>query len=85
MIFKNLLLLVVLTWVSFSYAKHPVAQESWGEAEKYRVEKPVKDQKADRTVAGGKTKHKIPASVSPSEEMPASETDSEVRYWQYSE
>ena len=83
---KNLLLLGLLTWVTVSYAKHPVAQESMSEAESYRVEKPVEEQEAQRSVAGSKIKKKKKDfGDEPSRVKPAGEPDSEVRYWQYSE
>ena len=83
---KNLFLLGLLTWVSLSYAKHPVAQESMGDAEAYKVEKAVEEQDAQRSVAGEKIKRKkkVPAGDAPEKE-PMGEPDSEVRYWQYSE
>ncbi|WPU64467.1 hypothetical protein ACJVC5_00705 [Peredibacter sp. HCB2-198] len=83
---KNLILLGLLTWVSFSYAKHPVAQESMGDAESYKVEKAVEEQEAQRSVAGEKIKKqkKVQHGDSPARE-PMGEPGSEVRYWQYSE
>ncbi len=77
---KNLILLVALCWVSLSYAKTPVVQEDMKDVESFKVEKPQTDVK--REVAGGKQKvaPKVEATESDSEE-----TDSEVRYWQYSE
>lgn len=80
MMMKNLILLAVLAWVSFSYAKSTVVQEDLKEGEAYKVEAPVEDVK--REVAGGKFKKK------PVEEKEASQeqgSDSEVQYWQYSE
>ncbi len=84
---KNIFLLGLLTWVSFSYAKHPVAQESMGDAEAYKVEKPEAEQEAQRSVAGSKIKRvKKFQEAAPSKDAPeSSESDSEVRYWQYSE
>ena len=57
---KNLLLLGVLTWVSFSYARSDdfVARDSISEAESYKVEKAVEEQEAQRSVAGSKIKKK---------------------------
>lgn len=80
---KNLILLGLLTWVSFSYAKHPVVQESMGDAESYKVEKPVEENEAQRSVAGARIKKKVHNDSV--EKEPTSESDSEVRYWQYSE
>ncbi len=76
---KNLILLVALTWVSLSYAKTTVVQEDMKDVETYKVEKPQEDVK--REVAGGKQKP-VKRTEAPTEE---SESDSEVRYWQYSE
>jgi hypothetical protein len=83
---KNLFLLGLLTWVSVSYAKgpHHVARESIGEAESFKVEKAVEEQEAKRSVAGSKIKKKKFKNVDP-EKSETSESDSEVRYWQYSE
>lgn len=76
---KNLILLAVaVAWVSSSYAKTPVVQEDMKDVESFKVEKPEQERK--REVAGGKQKP-----VKKSEESSESETDSEVRYWQYSE
>lgn len=78
---KNIILLAALSWVSFTYAKSPVVQENMNDVESFKVEKPEQDLK--REVAGGKFKKKqVERTESPSEE---SESDSEVRYWQYSE
>lgn len=82
---KNLILLGLLTWVSFSYAKHPVAQESMGDAESYKVEKPVEEHEAQRSVAGARIKKQKKVHKESVEREPTSESDSEVRYWQYSE
>lgn len=75
---KNLLLLVALAWVSTSYAK--VVKEDLKDVESFKVEKPTEDVKRD--VAGGKFKQPKVEKTEASEE---SESDSEVRYWQYSE
>jgi hypothetical protein len=84
---KNLCVLGLLTWVSFTYAKHPhhVAHETIGSAEAYKVEKPVEEQEAQRSVAGSKIKRTAPTKGGDGAKSADSETDSEVRYWQYSE
>lgn len=74
---KSLILLAALTWVTFSYAT-PVAQEDMKDVESFKVERPVEERK--REVAGIKKKKEVEKTTT--EE---SETDSEVRYWQYSE
>ena len=85
---KNLILLGLMTWVSFSYARpdYSVSRDTINEAEAYKVEKPVEEQEAGRAVAGAKIKKKKSAvkGDEPAKEE-ISETDSEVRYWQYSE
>lgn len=84
---KNLFLLVLLTWVSIVYARPFVVQESMGEAESFKVEKAVEQQQAQRAVAGDKIKKKRSGQLG-AEEVPKEfkdESDSEVRYWEYSE
>ncbi len=88
--FKNLILLVVLTWVSLSYAKdrdHSIVHDSIADAESYKVEKPSPEQEAQRSLAGSKIKKKkgVVSGDEPKVEEPTSGPDSEVRYWQYSE
>ncbi len=85
---KNLFLLVLLTFVSFTYAKHPVVKESIGDAGNYKVEKPVEEQDAQRSVAGAKIKKNKKKALPGAEESSKSfseDSDSEVRYWEYSE
>lgn len=86
--FKNLILLGLLSWMGFSYARpdYSIARDSMTDAESYKVEKPVEEQEAGRAVAGAKIKKKKSAvkGDEPAKEE-ISETDSEVRYWQYSE
>jgi hypothetical protein len=84
---KNVFLLGLLAWVSVSYARNTdptIAHDSMADAEAYKVEKATPEQEAKRGVAGGKIKkNKSPVKEGHKEEP--SETDSEVRYWQYSE
>lgn len=87
---KNFVLLGLLTWVSFSYAKHPhhdvvMAKESIAEAETYKVEKAAPEQEAQRSVAGSKIKKNKGANTDGAVAELPSDSDSEVRYWQYSE
>lgn len=84
---KNLLLLGLLSWVSFVYARpdYSIVRESMMEAQSYKVEKPVQEQEATRAVAGSKIKKSrtgVQQEEHAKEEQPI---DSEVRYWQYSE
>lgn len=86
---KNLVLLVALTWVTLSYAAEPdhsIVHDSMADAESYKVEKPKHEQEAQRSLAGSKIKKKKGEVVAnePKTEEPKS-SDSEVRYWQYSE
>jgi hypothetical protein len=84
---KNLLVLCLFTWVCFAYAKdHSIAHDSMADAEAFKVEKPTPEQEAKRSLAGSKIKKKK-NQVQTDEgikDMP-SDSDSEVRYWQYSE
>jgi translation initiation factor 2 gamma subunit (eIF-2gamma) len=87
---KNIILLVLLTWISLTYAKQPhhdvVAHETMIEAESYRVEKPAAENEAARGVAGSKIKrNKAEVKSDGAESTKSSDSDSEVRYWQYSE
>lgn len=86
---KNLFLLGLLTWVSFSFAKYPVAQDNITGAESYKVENPHKYQPVKRSLAGSKIKKAKPEEKNDgfqkSGQDTSSEPDSEVRYWQYSE
>lgn len=84
---KNFILLGLLTWVSFSYAKdsdRSIVHDSMEGARAYKLEKAKPEQEATRAVAGGKIKkkNKVVTEEGLKEEEP---TDSEVRYWQYSE
>lgn len=79
---KNLFLLVLFIWVSLSYAKTPVAAETMDDSSTYKMEKPVHEQEAKRSVAGGKIKKRqAPEKVEETKEG----SDSEVRYWQFQE
>ncbi len=78
---KSLILLAALSWVTFSYAT-PVAQENMKDVESFKVEK--SEQEVKREVAGGKFKKKEAPKSDESTESD-SDSDSEVRYWQYSE
>lgn len=85
---KNLFLLGLMTWVTLSYAKGPtVVRESMHEAETFKVEKPSQEQDATRAIAGSKIKKqkKSEQKGDGAPEREPSESDSEVRYWQYSE
>ncbi len=81
---KNIFLLFLLTWVSLSYAKGKVAQESMKDSESYKWDKPVQEQEVQRGVAGGKIKKNRMAPADQKVE-PTEESDSEVRYWKFQE
>lgn len=80
---KNLFLLALLSWVSVSYAKHPIVQETIADAESFKIEKSVEEQEAQRSVAGEKIKKKKVNREEVSKQP--SDSGSDVRYWQYSE
>ncbi len=73
---KNIVFLGLLVWVANSMA-HEVKKPELSEVETYKVEKPVKE-KEGRTLAGEKKKAEWRRDAK-------SESDSEVRYWQYQE
>ncbi|HXH32360.1 MAG TPA: hypothetical protein VNJ01_16285 [Bacteriovoracaceae bacterium] len=80
---KNLFLLVMLSWVSFTYAKPFVAGESIKEAQSFRVEKHTKEPQAKRSLAGSKIKKN--KNNDQGQDTSVEESSSEVRYWEYSE
>ncbi len=80
---KNLILLAVLAWVTSSYAKDTVVRESLKDGDSFKVEKASGEQEVKREVAGGKFKKKVLKDEATDSESEGS--DSEVRYWQYSE
>lgn len=83
---KNLLLLGLLSWVCFAYAEAPKIKKATADYDSYKVESPVEEQEAQRSVAGSKIKKKKQRAAGDGAEVEAtSEPDSEVRYWQYSE
>ncbi len=84
---KNVCLLIVLTWVSFTFAKPGIVKETMDDAESFKVEKAVEEQDAKRSVAGEKIKKdKKSKFQGKAHGQDASEgSDSEVRYWEYSE
>lgn len=83
---KNVILLVFLTWVTVSYASDPVAQETLGDAEAYKVEKPVQEQDAQRSLAGSKMKKKKKdfSGETLKQEAPE-ESETDIKFWKYSE
>jgi hypothetical protein len=85
---KNLFLLAILTWVTTSYGKGPIAKETVDEAQGFKVEAPVMEQDAQRAVAGDPIKKKVKKQRHQRANQYqnfSEEFDSEVRYWEYSE
>lgn len=79
---KNLFFLAVLVWAANSMAKAPVVhQETVTDSDHFKVEKPVQE-KEGRFVAGEKKKKQQPETTGRSLQT---DSDSEVRYWQYQE
>jgi hypothetical protein len=81
---KNLFFLGLLTWVSISYAKHPVIHESMDDAEAFKIDHAVEEQDAQRSVAGEKIK-KSKSRPAAKDDSSNYDPDSGVRYWEYSE
>jgi anionic cell wall polymer biosynthesis LytR-Cps2A-Psr (LCP) family protein len=83
---KNLILLAFLTWVTVAYAAGPVAQETLHDAESYKVEKPVQEQDAQRSLAGSKSKKKKKdfSGETLKQETPGEE-ETEIKFWKYTE
>jgi hypothetical protein len=82
---KNIIVLVFLSWVTLSYAAHPIAKEHMGDAESFKVESAVEEQDPQRSVAGEKIKKQKKVKDQNWEEQARPESDSAVRYWKYSE
>ena len=77
---KNFIYLGILIWAANSMADSKfVVKQPHMDHEAYKVEKPVME-KEGRKIAGQKKKKQ-----EWKEEDSKSETDSEVRYWQYQE
>jgi hypothetical protein len=86
--FKNFVLLMVLTWVTLSHAK--VVHENLADTENYMIEKAAPEQDGGRTLAGGKIKKKKKQKTelkSPAESLSPEtmEQDPDLHYWKYSD
>ncbi len=84
---KTLILgLLLVTSVTFAKRDLSITHDSMSDAEGFKVEKPVEESDAQRSVAGAKIKKKGSEKTGdePAKEIPI-ELGSEVRYWQYSE
>ncbi len=82
---KNVCLIVALTWMSYANAKAPVVHETMSDSESFKIDKPVAEQDAQRSVAGERIKKKKAGDVDSFKEETKGDSDSEVRYWRYSE
>jgi hypothetical protein len=84
MFIRNLFILaaLVIATTSYSFAEPHIIREHV--TEQYKVEKPVKEHSAERTVAGEKPKKEEKRDVAG--DSPMKETsESGVHYWKYSE
>jgi hypothetical protein len=85
---KRMLALWLITLSTLSYSKRDlsIVRDSMADAESYKVEKPVEEADAQRSVAGAKIKKKTSEKIGdePAKNIPI-EPGSEVRHWQYSE
>lgn len=82
---KNFLVLLVFAFITSAWAKHPVVQETLTDAENFKLEKAQPEKREGRDIAGeGFKKPRRPAQRDHAAPTP-SESDSELRYWQYSE
>ena len=81
---RNVIVLAVMIMatMSYSFAEPHIVKDSF-ESSHYKVDKPVKEHSAERTVAGEKPVKEVrdPAAVAPVEDS----TESGVQYWKYSE
>lgn len=75
MIWKNIVMLVVLSWMGASYAAHPVVAEDMGDVLVQKYEEPVVQKKGERTIA---EEGKKPSEASEPQEV-------EMKYWRWSE
>ena len=85
---RNVFFLGIIFFAAVSYAKRDltIVHDSMSDAEAFKVDKPVEEADAQRSVAGAKIKKKTADKMGdePTKELPI-EPGSEVRYWQYSE
>ncbi len=83
---RNILVIGLMTWMTLSLARTDdfVVRDTISDAETYKLEKAVEEQEAQRSVAGSKIKKKSKIE-SHKYEKKSTESDSEVRYWEYSE
>lgn len=84
---KNLFVLLVFAFITSAYAKHPVVQESLSDAESFKLQKAEPEKKEGRDIAGDgyKPRHRVQRDLSAPAAAPSESSDSELRYWQYSE
>jgi len=75
MLWKNFVMLVVLSWMGSTYAAHPIVAEDMGDVLVQKYEEPVKQKKGERTIAEEGKK-----SSDSSEPQ-----DVEMKYWRWSD
>jgi hypothetical protein len=82
---KKLIVLMFFTLISLAHAKITVETDSLADAEGFKVDKAVKEKSAERSFAGGKAKKESAPSQLIFKEDVSEDSDSEVRFWEYSE
>jgi len=75
MIWKNIVMLGLLSWMGLSYAAHPVAAEDMSDVLVQKYEEPKEPKKSERTIA---EEGKQPSEVSEPQEV-------QMKYWRWSE
>lgn len=75
MLWKNIVMLVVLSWMGATYAAHPIVAEDMGDVLVQKYEEPVKQKKGERTIA---EEGKKPSDPSEPQEV-------EMKYWRWSD
>lgn len=75
MIWKNIMLLALISWMGASYAAHPVVAEDMGDVLVQKYEEPGVQKKGERKIAEEGKK--------PSE--PSEPQEVEMKYWRWSE
>jgi hypothetical protein len=75
MLWKNIVMLVVLSWMGSTYAAHPIVAEDMGDVLIQRYEETVEQKKGERTIA---EEGKKPSDPSEPQEV-------EMKYWRWSD
>lgn len=79
---KNLMLLAALCWVGLAHSAPEVMKENLANVETYKVEKVAPKKDVERSLAGSKPKKGFSEEGKTEAKF---DSDSEVRYWEYSE